>query len=94
MVTYCFRVTNTGGTYLGDIVLNDALVGVNNRNLLPAPDKIGPGSTVLFAYSVPFNAAWTTSDTDGNASRATNTANVSANPVELDRCRFGRTEQC
>jgi uncharacterized repeat protein (TIGR01451 family) len=82
VVTYCFRVTNTGGTYLGDIVLNDALVGVNNRNLLPAPDKIGPGSTVLFAYSVPFNAAWATSDTDGNASRATNTANVSANPVD------------
>ena len=33
-VTYCFVVTNTGDTYLNDITIDDAELGINVTSLI------------------------------------------------------------
>lgn len=80
-ITYCFRVVNTGGTALTNLVLNDLQLGLNNRALVSAPQVVGAGGgSYVFAWQTYFNSAWLTSDFDGSAGSATNTASVSVAP--------------
>ena len=70
-VTYCFVVTNTGDTYLTDVILVDASLSLN---VTLAPGPIAPNATVSYHYETTIsgdltNTATTTghpSDSQGN----------------------------
>lgn len=47
-ITYCFKVTNTGNTYLTKLKIVDPIVGYVNENLIPV---LPPGESVLVAYA-------------------------------------------
>lgn len=73
LVTYCFTVTNIGDTYLGDILLNDATLGIDQTNmtLLSGVFPLAPSASATYYYG-------TTATTD-----LVNTADVAANPVDM-----------
>ncbi len=51
-VTYCFVVTNTGGTFLADLILGDPALGINQESLtqLSGDLPLAPGATVVYFY--------------------------------------------
>jgi uncharacterized repeat protein (TIGR01451 family) len=76
-VTYYFKVTNTGATYLNDIAINDPNLGIdiNDLTLLGAESNtlpLAPGEKVVYYYE-------TTISSD-----LLNTATTIANPVYAD----------
>ena len=51
-VTYCFVVTNTGDTYLNDITIDDAELGINVTNLIlvSGSQPLAPMATLVYYY--------------------------------------------
>ncbi|UCF85844.1 MAG: hypothetical protein JSV50_09490 [Desulfobacteraceae bacterium] len=71
-VTYIFTVRNTGETYLSDITIVDAQLGINRTDLtlLSGSEPLAPFATLVFYY-------------EGTISGdLTNTASTSGNPVD------------
>jgi len=70
-ITYCFTVTNTGNTFLNDIVLNDVTLGIARADLslLSGVEPLAPGASLIFIFE------------DTLESDLVNTATVSGNPV-------------
>ncbi len=52
LVTYCFIVTNTGGTFLADLALSDPALDINQDDLtrLSGDLPLAPGATVVYFY--------------------------------------------
>ena len=52
LITYCFIVTNTGGTFLADLALSDPALGINQDDLtrLSGNLPLAPGATVVYFY--------------------------------------------
>ncbi|MCF6287927.1 MAG: hypothetical protein L3J53_01645 [Proteobacteria bacterium] len=71
-VTYCFTVTNTGDTFLDDILLNDTTLGITDASmtLLSGVTPLAPAATLVFFFET------TQSD------NIVNTVDVIANPVD------------
>ncbi len=71
-VTYCFVVTNTGGTYLDAINITDATIGINQANLtlVSGTLPLAPAGTVTYYYDGVLTAS------------LVNTASVTANPTD------------
>jgi hypothetical protein len=72
-VTYVFNVTNTGNTYLGSIMIDDALLGIvdsSGLTLLSGSEPLAPGESLVFYYETTINGD------------VTNTATASGNPVD------------
>jgi uncharacterized repeat protein (TIGR01451 family) len=70
-ITYCFTVTNNGGTYLNNIVINDPLLSINQTQmtLLNGVFPLAPNTSATWYF-----------ETQKNDS-STNTADTRANPV-------------
>jgi hypothetical protein len=73
-ITYVYRVTNTGSTYLDVLDIVDATVGIDLADMLLAsgPDPLPPAGTATYYYETTV-----VSDQSGSAT-------VTANPVESD----------
>jgi hypothetical protein len=71
-VTYCFRVTNTGNTYLNNIAVDDYNLGIDETKMakLSNVNLLAPGQTVVYFYQTFVRGP------------VVNTANVSANPSD------------
>jgi uncharacterized repeat protein (TIGR01451 family) len=75
-VTYCFEVTNTGNTYLGNIVITDTALGippatVTLRADMSAPyPPLAPGDSLVYYYETLINGD------------LVNTASTSGNPTD------------
>jgi len=66
-VTYCFKVTNTGGTYLGNIIVTDTDIGYS----VTIPGPLAPGASVVeFAEN-------------SLAAELLNTASVTGTPTDM-----------
>jgi hypothetical protein len=69
-ITWCFVVTNTGDTYLNNVVLNDSQLGITD---LALPDLApAPSATSTFAFTM----------SDSIDGEMLNTASVVANPAD------------
>jgi uncharacterized repeat protein (TIGR01451 family) len=81
-ITYCFVITNTGETYVNNISLTDALLGlnINITTTSLSGQTLAPGGKVTYAVQTTFKATWLTSDADNNATTATNSASISGQP--------------
>lgn len=98
-VTYCFVVTNTSGTYLANIKLDDTTLGIARANLTlrSGTEPLAPNASLVFYYETTLtqnlvNTAVTTgtpSDSNGtpipgqNNVTAQDTAQVQVTPVVL-----------
>jgi LPXTG-motif cell wall-anchored protein/uncharacterized repeat protein (TIGR01451 family) len=51
-VTYCFDVSNTGNTYLDDITINDADLGIDETQMtwLEGSTPLAPGDSLVYYY--------------------------------------------
>ncbi len=51
-VTYIFKVTNTGDTYLNNIELNDITLGIDKSSMtkISGEEPLAPGSSIFFYY--------------------------------------------
>jgi uncharacterized repeat protein (TIGR01451 family)/LPXTG-motif cell wall-anchored protein len=76
-ITYCFTVTNTGNTYLADVVVDDTTLGITDADMTLAsgsPALVAPGASVVWYSETTLdrdlvNTAATTgtpSDEEGN----------------------------
>ncbi|MEQ8718422.1 MAG: VWA domain-containing protein [Acidimicrobiales bacterium] len=73
-VTYCFTVTNTGGTYLEAVTIDDADLGIDQADMtiLAGDLFLAPGESVTLYYQTAI---------DGDL---TNTALATGNPVDAE----------
>jgi hypothetical protein len=73
-VTYCFRVTNTGITYLDSITINDPDLGITEADmtLLSGLTPLAPGESLVYYYETVINGD------------LVNTASTSGNPTDAD----------
>jgi uncharacterized repeat protein (TIGR01451 family) len=73
-VTYCFRVTNTGTTYLDSITINDPDLGITEADmtLLSGLTPLAPGESLVYYYETVINGD------------LVNTASTSGNPTDAD----------
>jgi uncharacterized repeat protein (TIGR01451 family) len=73
-VTYCFRVTNTGTTYLDSITINDPDLGITEADMTPlsGSSPLAPGESLVYYYETVING-----DLDNRAS-------TSGNPTDAD----------
>ena len=71
-VTYCFVVTNTGGTYLDAINITDAAIGITHANLtlISGTLPLAPAATITYFFDGTLTAD------------LVNTASVTANPTD------------
>jgi uncharacterized repeat protein (TIGR01451 family) len=73
-VTYCFRVTNTGTTYLDSITINDPGLGITQADmtLLSGLTRLAPGESLVYYYETVINGD------------LVNTASTSGNPTDAE----------
>ena len=71
-ITYCFEVKNIGETYLNDIQVNDADIGVTRADmkLLTGSEPLAPGASIIFYYETTLER------------EMVNTANTTGNPTD------------
>jgi hypothetical protein len=81
-ITWCFEITNTGSTYLSNILINDPTLSINQSNmtLLSGDVILAPGQTQVWYYEM------TTIDT------ITNDAIVTATPSNSLGISLGLTD--
>ena len=75
-ITYCFEVSNIGDTYLIDIEINDADLGITQEDMtiLSGEEPLAPGAQLIFYYETELeedlintaDVTGTPSDADGN----------------------------
>jgi hypothetical protein len=68
-VTYCFEITNTGETYLNNIVLNDVdlNIDIGDLTLISGSTPLAPGAKLLYFYQGSMTAPLlNTAETEGN----------------------------
>ena len=74
IVTYCFNVTNTGDTYLGNITIDDGDLGIDegDMTLISADsDPLAPGDSINYCYhGVIRGDLLNTANTSGNPTRS------------------------
>ncbi len=71
-VTYCFEVTNTGDTYLTNVVVNDSTLGIT----LTVPGPIAPGASATVSHETTI-----TGDLTNTASATGTPSNPSGAPI-------------
>ncbi len=91
-ISYCFKVTNTGNTYLDSIVLRDPLLGVSIvlNDAVNGGQPIAPGEMLFYVYHTTLMEEWLTGDEDNNDFKATNLADVDAKPTDPDGTPTGQ----
>ena len=73
-ITYSFHVTNTGGTTLTDVTVNDPLLADAGISVTPGPQTLQPGQ------SVTFTATYAPTQTDIDSGSVSNSATATATP--------------
>lgn len=71
-ITYCFVVTNTGQTYLSNIVISDTTINISEQQMtrLSGKETLAPGQSAVFYYETTLT------------SFLTNIAETEANPTD------------
>lgn len=73
-ITYVFKVTNTGKTYLNNIKIEDESLGINNSQMInkTGDELLAPGQSLIYYYETTINGT------------LTNTAKVEGTPADSE----------
>jgi hypothetical protein len=73
-IFYCFEVTNSGSTYLADLMITDTILGIDITDMshITGTLPLGPGETISYYYK-----SLITTD-------MVNSATATANPIDVD----------
>lgn len=78
LMTYCFKVTNTGDTYLTGVTINDATLGINQGSmvLLSGSLPLAPNASLVYYYQ-----STITRDLTNTATASGTPSDVNGNPL-------------